>query len=665
MQNQKIIENIFAQQKILIQKIPNLQHYFIPILIPEWKTTLPFLPIRCFRDFNLHSNFSEETAHQYKIFLSSGSTGNKQARHIFSIPALENYEQQTCNGFLAFLKRNQLNKATPIISLVPHQTTWPTSSLAAMIEMFAKNNFKMNWCDINAQKEILIEILKTYPDRSPCLIFGTTFHHLMLADNTNLEFRKSIQTQFQRLNIFIVDTGGTKGRTQALTREQSVEKLRSFYTSPNFAFFSEYGMCELSSQAWSAQKIHDGSFIANETLIPLCISIEKKTTLSHEEKGFIAFIDTVNTESWQSIITEDVGYTITENAFHLLGRGPDASIKGCSLNVRNFFNFADKSEKELINSKSQNSKINLNQILTTLKEKYLWDTFSIADFQATASSIENKIPLDRQYSSKNLFIISAANTPIAWLFPFLIAANSGASSITIKIPSLRLDDYFVEKIIEKTKNLICLFAQYFPNTKTYIDTNKSIAHNFSQYDIVLVFGTNETCQTIANQIDLKKTVFIGKGDVKNSLTVDIKKDNSIEIAKLCSIWNGRGCLTPVVLFCEGSQNEIYNWAHNFAKNLEKQFLERFECNKIDLIQHIVHAHSCAYIRGQIEQLGLSNEKYIFRGSLTCVVNLTEAQLEPEFNFGGFGFVYLLPSTMQNKFTELSEINVLPSICDTL
>lgn len=667
MDNHEIVKNILIQKENLIKKIPELEHYFIPINIPQWSIAIPFLPIRTFRDFDLHTSYTEETSEKFKIFLSSGSTGNKRSRHIFSQAALENYEKNTCKGFSSFLTRHNINKNTPIISLIPTPTQWPTSSLAAMIEMFAQNKFNIMWFDIESRKENLIDFLAKYPDSTDCLIFGTTFHHLMLANNSDTKFKDNIQAQFRRLNISIVDTGGTKGRTEALTLEQSIQVLKEFYTTPNFSFFSEYGMCELSSQAWSAKKTHDGSFICNETLFPFAISIEKNTILPHGEKGFIGFIDSVNTESWSAIITEDVGYTSSENSFHLIGRGPDASIKGCSLNVRSFFTFSKQSAKKLIPLNRNVSPIELKNIISALSKDYKWDKYSLADFQTIAQSIDEGIPTDNQYKNKNLLIISAANTPIAWLFPYLIATNSGASSITIKIPSLRLDDYYAEKIIEKTQNLIEIFAQYFPNTKTYIDSNKSIAHTFNEYDIVLTFGTNETLQTISEQINPKKTKFIGKGDIKNSLAVNVTKDTPEHIANLCSLWNGRGCLTPVVLFCEGNTQEVNSWATQFAKCLEKEFTERFELNKIGLLQEFAHSHNCAFVRGQIKQLGVSDQELIIRSALTCVVNLTNIPIEKlkfmnlELNFGGCGFVYLLPINLKSQINGLSELDVVPSI----
>ena len=662
-----ILQKLLNQQKKLLEKNPDIKNYFIDIQVPQWGFSVPFLPIRCFRDFDLHTTFTEKKASQYKIYNSSGSTGNKRSRHIFSQNALKNYEKNTCQGFSEFLTRQELKQQIPIISFVPPSEVWPTSSLAAMIEMFQENQFQVTYCDIDEKKENLISILKKIPTGSDCLLFGTTFHHLMLANYNSQEFKDEVQNQFKRLSIFIVDTGGTKGRTQAFTLNQSILILKDFYSSPNFSFFSEYGMCELSSQAWSTKKIHDGTFTCNKNLFPFSISIENKTTLGINESGFIGFIDLINEESWGAIITEDIGSTSDKNIFHLIGRGPDSSIKGCSLNVTDHFTFDNINENLFIidHKIKRNIPLHLNEICSYLKEQKNWDNYSIQDFQTIASSIEEEIPVDAAYKNKKGLIISAANTPIAWLFPYLIAAKSGAKSITIKVPSLRLDDYFAQIVINKTVNLIEVISSYFPHTKTAIDENKSLSHTFHHFDFVLTFGTDETLQTISKQIDKNKTAFIGKGDIKNSAVISVNKALPQEYVKYCSLWNGRGCLTPVALFLDGQKNEKLTWCKEFASQLETEFLNRFHVNKINYVQEFAHSHNCAFIAGQIKQLGLNEKEHIYRGKLTCVVNLSSVpekildKLNPEFNFGGCGFIYLFPISFKDKFSDLKKYSILP------
>jgi hypothetical protein len=673
MDKNKLIKNIFSQKEKLIKKIPNLEHYFIDIYVSELNSTIPFLTIRCFRDFDLHTSYSSEHEGNYKIFLSSGSTGNKRSRHIFSKEALKKYNTHTCNGFSDFLKKQNLNLNIPIISFVPHSTIWPTSSLAAMIEMFSEQKFNVKWCDIESKKENLIDLLKSFSDNESILLFGTTFHHMMLIDEISSDFKNEIQKQFKRLNISIVDTGGTKGRTQAYTLEETTKLFQEFYCSPQFSFYSEYGMCELSSQAWSSQKIHDGNFICNNSLLPVNVSLEKRISLTNQETGFIAFIDSVNEESWGTIITEDIGIKTGENSFYLKGRGPDASIKGCSLNVRSFFSFSnDLDEKILVKDNIHthaNEIISLPLLLKILKEEKKWDHFALSDLEAIAISLDKGIPTQALFEGKDLLIIAAANTPIAWLFPYLIAATSKVKSVTIKVPSLRLDDYFASGVIQQTRDLIEVVSRFFPQTKTYICSRNSLTQTFDQYNIVLTYGTDETLETISSQIlDKNKTTFIGKGDIKNSLIISAHAHSPKEIAKLCSLWNGRGCLTPVALFCQGEQEDTTKWAKEFAIYFEDEFKQRLSPYETALIKHFTHSHNTAYIRGQVKQMGLDNSSCIIRGDYTCTVNLTHSskenlsQLMPEFNFGGAGFIYLFPYFYKDNFNNtLKELPILPSI----
>ncbi|KAB8029188.1 hypothetical protein [Fluviispira multicolorata] len=657
------------QKQKLIERIPSIQHYFIDIYIPQFSETVSFLPIRCFRDFTLHLDYSAENERNYNKFYSSGSTGNKPSTHIFSYDALKVYEKNTCEGFLDFLQRNQLDKSTPLLTFIPPVEIWKNSSLSAMLSMFHHQEFNIIFCNLDESFENALVCLKKIENNSSCIIFGTSFHHFMLANLSSQEFKERIQNEFKRLNLSIIDTGGTKGRTQAYTLTESIEVLKSFYTSANLSIFSEYGMCELGSQAWSTHKIHDGTFQCNKTLKPFSVSIEANSVLPINELGFIAFIDSINYESYAAIITEDIGLCLDTNKFRLIGRGPDSSIKGCSLNVRGFFNFESQTQKLLIEiNKQQKNILNLKDILFQLKEKD-WNSFALEDLAKTLESIECKLEKDLSYQNKNMLIISAANTPIAWVFPYIIAAKNGVSSVTLKIPSLRLDDYYSGTVRKYTEDLIQVIANYFPLTKTYIDPGKSIAHTFNDYDIVLTFGSEETLTTLSKQVNSNITKFIGKGDIKNSLLINIHDNSPKKIAQSISLWNGRGCLTPVVLFLSGNEIEFANWINVFTQEFENEFLERTKQNEPEIIRKFCHTHNTAFVTGQIKELGMNINFAILRGKRTCVVNLAQYSVQdlkyfqPDFNFGGCGFIYLLHQSMRDKFKNLQSLSILPNIHD--
>ncbi|WP_186645564.1 hypothetical protein [Fluviispira vulneris] len=668
--------NVSAQLKVLekqkqelIQKIPELKHYFVDLQFSQTGEKVSFLPIRCFRDFILHKTYSHDISRGFKIFNSSGSTGNKPSQHIFSHDALVNYELNTCKGFLSFLERNNFNKKTPIVSLIPSVKKWKSSSLSAMISMFENQGFNILWCDLEESLENILKCLKEIQTQSACIIFGTSFHHFMLAHLANCELKERMQKEFTRLNLSVIDTGGTKGRTQAFTLDEGLAILKNFYRSEKLSIFSEYGMCELGSQAWSSQKIHDGTFQCNETLQPFAVSIEQKSILPLNEKGFLAFIDSVNYESYGAIITEDIGFCYANNAFKLIGRGPDSTIKGCSLNIRNVYNFDKNSYKYLIeNSSKENKKFVLTDLISQLK-LFDWNNTVITDLVKTLTSVEKGIPIDKKFKNKNILIISAANTPIAWVYPYIIAAESEARSIVIKVPSLRLDDYYSGVVLKYTQDLIFVVANLYAQVSTYIDQGKSIAHTFNEYDFVLTFGSEETLTTISQQINPIKTNFIGKGDIKNSLIVNTVLDSPSTIAQHCSVWNGRGCLTPIALFLKGDALKSENWTKLFALEFENIFIERAKIGEPEIIQNFCHSHNLLYVSSQIRNLNIDIQTVLHKGKRTCVVDLSrysEDELKsfiPDFSFGGCGFIYIFNESLSCKFTELKRLNIFPDIQD--
>src|SRR4051812_30325332 len=100
----ELLKKIIAQKNQLISLYPELTHFFIDIHFSledlHIGTPVPFLPIRCFRDFNLTALPSSRVQ---STFLSSGSTNEKRAKHIFSKAGLKFFAEQTCLGFAQFL----------------------------------------------------------------------------------------------------------------------------------------------------------------------------------------------------------------------------------------------------------------------------------------------------------------------------------------------------------------------------------------------------------------------------------------------------------------------------------------------------------------------------------------------------------------------------------
>jgi hypothetical protein len=673
----EILKKMVTQKQKLININPKLQNFFTDIFLPfpDIKSTIPFLPIRCFRDFNFHTG-NQSSANT--IFYSSGSTNIIQAKHTFTPERLDLYATNSCEGFERFLKLHNIKTDTPILSLIPPKEVWNKSSLAAMLDMLKSAAFNVHYYDIENNPENLTTIFSESQFQNELIVFGTTFHHLLVAEYAQ---NKKITKLFNGKKLSLIDTGGTKGRTQSFTLEETFKIFKEIYGNPKeFLFLSEYGMCELASQAWSVKKIHDGTFICNETLTPVVINMREKKALREGENGFLGFFDLINMESWPTLITEDIACIVDqeEGTFHLKGRSPDAAIKGCSLNVKESFfffnieyeNTISSSEKPLesqTKAKEFKSPVDIHNFIKTLNPS-IWTPHCWADLaDSLLSWNEFEIISPEKLKEKNILIISSANIPITWLYPTRIASLLSAKSVHIKLPSLRSDDPLAYKIREKIEDLVEKLKPYFYPTTIILEKSRSLSKDYHEFDDVIVFGTQTTITTFKNLLTGKNTHLIPQGDVKNSLKIDLHYSTE-EVAKLCSLWHGRGCLTPICLFMSGrDQSQAIDWIREFQLILENNFMERYK--EEGMTPLFIHETQLLYTKAIVKNLGLELNNTIFSGNLTHVFNLTKLTTEEilqsrlDFSFGGGGFVFILDESVQTSFPQLSDEKIKPNLQD--
>lgn len=670
----EILQKMMKQKQNLITLNPKLPYFFTDIFIPtsEVNTTIPFLPIRCFRDFNIHSGHHSASD---TTFYSSGSTNNIQAKHIFNAERLELYAKNSCKSFADFLTFHNLKHDIPIISLIPPKNIWSKSSLAAMIDMFKQGGFSVTYCDVESDCSHLIEILKQENFIDNILVFGTTFHHLIV---TEYVIKNNLTKIFKGKKLAIVDTGGTKGRTQNFTLQETTKLFKNAYGNPEeFLFLSEYGMCELGSQAWSIKNIHDGTFKCNATLTPLVIDLKTMKTLREGEYGFLAFFDLINMDSWPTIITEDIACIIdtSEGIFHLQSRAPDATLKGCSLNVKDTFFFLNIPTPEIENNNNnveEKTKIftspqDIHKFIQNLNPN-IWTPYCWSDLAESLMSWNDiNTNISQSLNDKNILIICSANIPITWLYPARIASLMGAKNIHIKLPSLRNDDIFASKVRAKIEDLVEKLSPYFLPTRIKVEKDRAISKNYNDFDFVIVFGSDATVATFSKLLNGTKTKLIPQGDVKNSLLVNLHY-SPLDVAKLCSLWHGRGCLTPICLFiAERSEDQIEEWVREFHSILENSFSERFK--EEGITAKYLHDTQLLYTKAIIKNLGLEMEKSVFSGNFAHVFNLSSLTKEEimhsrlDFSFGGCGFVYVLNASLSNTFPQLSHEKITPSLTD--
>ncbi|WP_456460799.1 LuxE/PaaK family acyltransferase [Lutibacter sp.] len=272
---------------------------------------IPFLPIQFFKSHKIIS--SKEKIQQ--LFLSSGTTGNKQSKHF--VTDISVYEKSFEKGFEYFY--DSVGNYT-ILALLPSYLEREGSSLIYMVNSFIKKSKKpKSGFYLNNLNELRKSLLELDKNNEKTLLIGVSFALLDLVE----------KYKFQLKNTIIMETGGMKGRRKELIREELHQILCKGFGVKKI--HSEYGMTELLSQAYSKG---NGIFKCPPWMKILIRDAEDALTLLPNGKsGGINVIDLANINSCSFIATQDLGRTYANNTFEVLGRFDNSDIRGCNLMV--------------------------------------------------------------------------------------------------------------------------------------------------------------------------------------------------------------------------------------------------------------------------------------------------------------------------------------------
>jgi Acyl-protein synthetase, LuxE len=132
----------------------------------------------------------------------------------------------------------------------------------------------------------------------------------------------------------VLETGGYKGRSRALPKNELHALITEWLGVAPGHIVCEYGMSELSSQAYDC-KAGQGVTAGRKFRFPpwargQIVSPETGGEVGDGETGLIRIFDLANVYSVMAIQTEDVGVRRGEG-FELLGRATLAEARGCSI----------------------------------------------------------------------------------------------------------------------------------------------------------------------------------------------------------------------------------------------------------------------------------------------------------------------------------------------
>lgn len=297
-------ENNSVYQKFvdfLETDIEGIKHY----------SQIPFLPIELFKKHKiLADGFPAEV-----VFSSSGTTGQQNSLHF--VAKMDLYERSFSKGFgRAFGKTSDYI----ILSLLPSYLEQGNSSLVFMADklMEMTGHPESNFYLHDYKKlSFLLEKLKN--ENRKVILLGVTYALLDLAEQYPVIFP----------DMLLVETGGMKGRRQEMIREELHEKLKKSFGVKKI--YSEYGMTELLSQAWS---VGEGIFKTPPWMKILIRDMNDPFSLLPEDRsGGINVIDFANLYSCSFIATSDLGKHFSKNTFSVIGRFDHSDVRGCNLMV--------------------------------------------------------------------------------------------------------------------------------------------------------------------------------------------------------------------------------------------------------------------------------------------------------------------------------------------
>lgn len=299
-----------------------------PEAMPESWERIPAVPTAAYKEATL-ATF--DPAHAALAFVTSGTTQGIGGRHYMETAAL--YDAALLAGFdrFAIAGASRLR----YLNLVPNPHDRPESSLGYMMGRVAatRGDGQTGWYvrgDDLFFEAFVNDVQAAIDDAAPVLIATTAFALVEVLDLL-AEHNISVTLPY---GSRIMETGGFKGRTRVVSRDELYDEAASRFNIPRSAIFAEYGMTELTSQYYDTVSSRDTALRVKASppwLRPRVIGPNGKT-LPKGTVGSLVHIDLANRSSCTAIATEDLGVEV-DGGIVLIGREQGAALRGCSLDA--------------------------------------------------------------------------------------------------------------------------------------------------------------------------------------------------------------------------------------------------------------------------------------------------------------------------------------------
>lgn len=268
---------------------------------------IPYLPIELFKSHHVYCGKGEPE----QIFTSSSTTGKGESKH--PMASLRHYEEVFTRAFELFYGPCP---GWSLYGLLPNYLEREGSSLVYMVDRLIRRCGSGGFY-LHDHKQLLHDMAL---DPKPKILLGVSYALWDLAE----AYAPKLE------NTVVMETGGMKGRREELDKATFHRMLCNAFGVKEI--HSEYGMAELTSQAYS----HGGNRFVTPPWMRVRIRDVNAPSreLGCDRRGGIDIIDLGNQSSCAFIQTQDVGRCFADGSFTIEGRIAQADIRGCNLLVQ-------------------------------------------------------------------------------------------------------------------------------------------------------------------------------------------------------------------------------------------------------------------------------------------------------------------------------------------
>jgi hypothetical protein len=292
-------------------------------VVGGWRD-IPVVPTGAFKEARLAVFPPEATI---RVFRTSGST--TEARGALHLDTLALYDASLLATFRAYLCPDV--ERIRFVVLAPPADEADDSSLSYMFERAMRELGTPGSRFWIGAEGLDLEALSSELARlgEPILLAGTAFAFVHLLDFLEIRGAKLALPAGTR----VMETGGFKGRSRELTREELHGAIASRLGVPRSRIVNQYGMCELASQFYEAS-LRTGRMTDVKSVPPWvrtrALDPATLRDVAPGEPGVLVHYDLANTGSVLAVMTSDLG-TIVDGGFRVHGRLRGAEARGCSL----------------------------------------------------------------------------------------------------------------------------------------------------------------------------------------------------------------------------------------------------------------------------------------------------------------------------------------------